>query len=70
MKDFLKSFCYGCAFAVGFFAAISFTADAEDMTAEAEQAEYAAFLEGAAYGAREATLNKQCGWRDQYRSVM
>ena len=63
MKDILKSFCYGCAFAVGFFAAISFTADAE-LDADAEQQ---AFLEGVVYGAREATINKTCNWRDTFR---
>ena len=63
MKEILKSFLMGVGFATGFFAAISFTADAE-LDANAEQA---IWLEGVQYGAREATLNKQCGWRDQFR---
>ena len=66
MKDILKSFLMGVGFATSFFLSISFTADAElDATAEQQ-----AFLEGVQYGAREATLNKQCGWRDQFRSAM
>lgn len=63
MKDLLKSFAYGVTFAVGFFAAISFTADAELDAAQ----EQAIWLEGVVYGAREATINKQCGLMDVYR---
>lgn len=62
MKDILKSFAYGVTFAFGFFAAISFTADAELDAAQ----EQAIWLEGVQYGAREATINKQCGWRDMF----
>ena len=63
MKDILKSFLMGIGAATGFFTAIHFTADAE-LDANAEQA---AFLEGVQYGAREATVNKQCGLMDVYR---
>jgi len=63
MKDLLKSFALGVVAAVGFFAAIAFTADAEDMTAEAEQAEYAAYLAGLAEGAKQATVNRPDQWR-------
>ena len=64
MKDILKSFALGVVAAVGFFAAISFTAN-DELDATAEQA---IFLEGVQYGAREATLNKQCNWKDLYRN--
>ena len=68
MKDVLKSFLMGIGFAVGFFAAISFTADAEDQTAEAEMAEYAMYLQGLQDGAREASKSwKTCLFTD-YRS--
>ena len=61
MKDILKSFALGVVAAVGFFTAISFTADAEDMAAEAEQAEYAAYLEGLQEGAKQASKSsKSC----------
>ena len=61
MKDLIKSFAYGCAFAVGFFAAIHFTANDEDATAEAEQAEYLAYLAGLQDGAREVSRSwKTC----------
>lgn len=59
MKDILKC----VTFAVGFFAAISFTADAEDMAAVEQQA----YMTGLTDGAREATVNRQCGWRDTFR---
>ena len=63
MKDILKSFALGVVAAVGFFAAISFTAN-DELDATAEQQ---AFLEGVVYGAREATINKTCNWRDTFR---
>ena len=63
MKEILKSFLMGVGFASGFFLAISFTIDAE-LDATAEQA---IWLEGVQYGAREATVNKQCGWKDTFR---
>ncbi len=60
MKDLLKSFAYGVTFAVGFFAAISFTADAEDMVAEAETREFLAYQAGLTEGAKQASAK---GWR-------
>ena len=61
MKDILKSFLLGVGAAAGFFLAIHFTADAEDQTAEAEQAEYAMYLQGLSDGAREASKSwKTC----------
>lgn len=68
MRDILKSFLMGIGFAVGFFLAISFTADAEDMAAEAEQAEYAMYLQGLQDGAREATVNRPDQWRCMFAS--
>ena len=67
MKDILKSFLMGVGAATGFFLAISFTSDAEDMASEAAQVEYTGYLAGLRDGAYQATLNKQCGWRDAFR---
>lgn len=69
MKDAIKagfkSFGLGVLFAVGFFAACHFTADAEDLTAEAEMAEYAMYLQGLQDGAREASKSwKTCLFTD------
>jgi len=60
MKDILKSFLMGVGFATGFFAAISFTADAEDMAAEAETREFVAYQNGLTDGAKQASAK---GWR-------
>lgn len=60
MKDILKSFLMGAGFATGFFAAISFTADAEDMAAEAETREFVAYQNGLTDGAKQASAK---GWR-------
>ncbi len=68
MKDIIKSFAYGCAFAVGFFAAISFTADAEDMAAEAEAREFLAYQAGLTEGAKQATVNRPDQWRCVFAS--
>lgn len=60
MKDILKSFLMGVGFATGFFLAISFTSDAEDMAAEAETREFVAYQNGLTEGSRQAS---EKGWR-------
>jgi len=60
MKDILKSFLMGVGFATGFFAAISFTANDEDMAAEAETREFVAYQNGLTEGAKQASAK---GWR-------
>ena len=63
MKDILKSFLMGVGFATGFFAAISFTADAEDLAAEAETREFVAYQNGLTEGAKQASAK---GWRSMF----
>jgi hypothetical protein len=60
MKDILKSFVMGIVFACGFFAAIHFTANDEDQTAEAETREFLAYQAGLTEGAKQASAK---GWR-------
>ena len=67
MRDILKSFFMGLAAAAGFFLAISFTADAEDSAAEAEQREYQIYLAGLEDGAREASKNWRTCLFTEYR---
>lgn len=63
MKDILKSFLMGVGFATGFFLAISFTADDEDLAAEAETREFVAYQNGLTEGVREATSGRVDQWR-------
>jgi hypothetical protein len=68
MKDLIKSFVMGIVFACGFFAAIHFTADDEDLAAEAETREFLAYQAGLTEGAKQATVNRPDQWRCMFSS--
>ena len=60
MKDVIKSFLMGIGAASGFFLAIHFTANDEDMAAEAETREFLAYQAGLTEGSKQASAK---GWR-------
>lgn len=57
--EMIRSFLGGIAFATLFFAAISFTSDAEDKTTDQQAEEYRAYVDGLREGAKQAALHAQ-----------